>query len=184
MKSTNLFPLFSLNETFITRTPLLNGCGHLKSTWNGHFYCCQPVLNRHTTRHARHRKCERLLRIASDKFFVFYIKKRDLTNLFDYFLSTLLFSISFFFFFIELVSLVWFLQIWVANVYGTMIKLVHFDKEIHVNVYRNSLWDYSKCFHCSFEWYLTPHMTFFIKTCIRQTPSIKRTLQHSPRVSA
>ena len=86
---------------------------------------------------------------------------------------------------IELVSLIWFLQFWVAiYVYGTMIKLVHFDKEIHVNVYRNSLWDYSKCFHCSFEWYLTPHMTFFIKTCIRQTPSIKRTLQHSPRVSA
>ena len=34
-KSPNLFPLFTLNETFIkrTRTP--------KSTWNGHFYCCQ-----------------------------------------------------------------------------------------------------------------------------------------------
>ena len=41
----NLFPFFTLNETFIKRTPLLSGRGHLKSTGNGHFYCCQPVLN-------------------------------------------------------------------------------------------------------------------------------------------
>ena len=27
--------------------PVLSGGGHLKSTWNGHFYCCQPVLNGH-----------------------------------------------------------------------------------------------------------------------------------------
>ena len=46
-KSQNLFPLFTLNETFIKRTPLLSGRGHLKSTWNSHFYCCQPVLNGH-----------------------------------------------------------------------------------------------------------------------------------------
>ena len=45
--------------------------------------------------HARHRKCETLPRIATHKFFDFYIKKRDLTNLFDHFLSTVLFSISF-----------------------------------------------------------------------------------------
>ena len=38
-------------------------------------------------------------------------------------------------------------------------------------------------FHCSFEWHLTPHMTLSIETCIRRTPCIKRTLQHSPRVS-
>ena len=49
--------------------------------------------------------------------------------------------------------------------------------------YSYSLWEYSKRFHCSFEWPLTPHMTLSIKTCIRQTPSIKRTLQHSLRVS-
>ena len=42
-----LFPLFTLNETFIKRTPLLSGRGHLKSTWNGHFYRCQPVLKGH-----------------------------------------------------------------------------------------------------------------------------------------
>ena len=43
----DLFPLFTLNETFIKRTPLSSGRGHLKSTWNGHFYCYQPVLNGH-----------------------------------------------------------------------------------------------------------------------------------------
>ena len=44
------FSLFTLNETFIKRTPLLSGRGHLKvlkSTWNSHFYCYQPVLNGH-----------------------------------------------------------------------------------------------------------------------------------------
>ena len=47
VKSQNLFPLFALNETFIKWTPLLSGRGHLKSTWNGHFYCYQRVLNGH-----------------------------------------------------------------------------------------------------------------------------------------
>ena len=65
-----------------------------------------------------------------------------------------------------------------------MIKLVHFGKEINANVYRHSLWDYSKRVHSSFEWHLTPHMTLSIETCIRRTPCIKRTLQHSPMVSA
>ena len=63
-------------------------------------------------------------------------------------------------------------------------QLVHFDKEVNANVYRHSLWEYYKRFHCSFEWHLTPHMTLYIETCIRRTPCIKRTLQHSPRVSA
>ena len=76
---------------------------------------------------------------------------------------------------IELVSLIWFLQIWVAiYLYGTMI-LVHFDKEINADVYRHSLWQYSKRFHCSFEWHMTPHMTLSIETCIRPTPCIKQT---------
>ena len=75
---------------------------------------------------------------------------------------------------IELVSLIWFLQFWVAiYVYGTMIKLVHFDKEISANVYRHSLWDYSKRFHWSFQWHLTPRMTLSIETCIRRTPCIR-----------
>ena len=43
----------------------------------------------------------------------------------------------------------------------------------------------AKRFHCSFEWHLTPHiMTLSIETCIRRTPCIKRTLQHSLRVLA
>ena len=66
---------------------------------------------------------------------------------------------------IELVSLISVLQIWVAiYVCGTII----FNKEINANVYRHSLWEYSKRFHCSFEWHLTPHMTLSIKTCIRR----------------
>ena len=36
----------------------------------------------------------------------------------------------------------------------------------------------------AFEWHLTPHMTLSIETSIRRTACIKRTLQHSPRVSA
>ena len=80
---------------------------------------------------------------------------------------------------IQLVSLIWVLQIWGAiYVYGTRI----FNKEINANIYHHSLWEYSKRFHCSFEWHLTPHMTLFIETCIRRTPCIKWTLQHSPRV--
>ena len=63
-------------------------------------------------------------------------------------------------------------------------QLVLFNKEINAKVYRHSLWEYSKRFHCSFEWHLTPHITLSIETCIRRTPCIKGTLQHSPRVSA
>ena len=121
-------------------------------------------------------------RIATHKFFDFYIKKRDLTNLFDHFLSTVLFSISFCLYrtcFNHVLSSILSCNLCI----GTMIKLVQFDKEISANVYRHSLWDYSKRFHCSFEWHLTPHMTLSIETCIKWTPCIKRTLQHSPRVS-
>ena len=51
----------------------------------------------------------------------------------------IIFSVQYCFLFrfvcIELVSLIWFRQFWVAiYVYGTMIKLVHFDKEISANV--------------------------------------------------
>ena len=117
------------------------------------------------------------------KFFDFYIKKRDLTNLFDQFYSTVLFSISFCLYracFTNLISpslscnpCLWYYD-----------QLVHFDKEINANVYRHSLWECYKRFYCSFEWHLTPPMTLYIKTCIRRTPCIKRRLQHSPRVSA
>ena len=121
-------------------------------------------------------------KIATHKFFDFYIKKRDSTNLISL-------TVQYFFLFrfvsIELVSLIWFLQIWVViYVFGTMINWSLFNKEINVNVYRHSLWEYAERFHCSFEWHLTPHMTSSIDTCIRRTPCIKQTLQHSPRVSA
>ena len=118
--------------------------------------------------------------IATHNFFDFYIKKRDLSNLFDEFHSTVLFSISFCLYracFTHLISsnLSCNLCLWYFD------QLVHLNKEINANVYRHSLWEYSKRFHSSFEWHLTPHMTLSIKTCIRRTPCIKRTLQHSPR---
>ena len=105
--------------------PLLSGRRHLKSTWNSHFYRYQPVLNRHlwsnsTTQHARHQKCERLPRIATHNFFHFYIKNVTWRT---YLISFTAVQYCFLFRFvcIELVSLIWFLQIWVAiYVYGTM----------------------------------------------------------------
>ena len=70
-KVPNLFPFFTLDEILI-----LSGRGHLQCTWNGHFYCCQTVLNgllqlNSTTQHARHRKCERLL---PTNFLIFTLK--------------------------------------------------------------------------------------------------------------
>ena len=96
---------------------------HLKSTWNGHFYCWQPVLNGHlwlnsTTKHARHWKCERL---PPTNFSIFTLKNMTWKT---YFISfTVQYCFLFRFVSIELVSLIWFLQIWVAiHVYGTMIN--------------------------------------------------------------
>ena len=86
---------------------------------------------------------------------------------------------------IELVSLIWFLQIWVAiYVYGTMINWFTLKKNVqtYIVIVSGSILNVS--FHCSFQWHLTPHMTLSIETCIRQTPCIKWTLQHSPRVSS
>ena len=89
------------------------------------------------------------------QIFIFYLKKRDLTNFFDQFLSTVMFSISFCLYracFTDLISLnlscnlcLWYFD-----------QLVHLNKEINANIYRHSLWEYSKRFHCSFEWHLTP----------------------------
>ena len=85
----------------------------------------------------------------------------------DWFHCTVLFSISFCLYracFTHLISsnLSCNLCLWYYD------QLVHFDKEINANVYRHSLWEYCKHFHCSFEWHLTPHMTLSIKTCIRR----------------
>ena len=106
------------------------------------------------------------------QFFRFLlILKNVMTNLFDQFHSTVLFSISFCLYracFTHLISsnLSCNLCLWYYD------QLVHFDKEINANVYRHSLWEYCKHFHCSFEWHLTPHMTLSIETCIWWTPCI------------
>ena len=49
-------------------------------------------------------------------------------------------------------------------------QLVHFDQEINANVYRHSLWEYSKRFHCSFEWHLTPHTCYLLKPVLGRHP--------------
>ena len=124
------------------------------------------------------------LALPSTDFSIFtLINKHDLTNLFAQFHSTVLFSISVCLYracFTHLISsnLSYNLCLWYYD------QFVHSGKEINANVYRHSLWEYSKCFHCSIEWHLTPHMTLSLETCIRRTPCIKQTLQHSPRVSA
>ena len=69
-----------------------------------------------------------------------------------------------------------------SYVYGTMINWST-KKEINANVYCCSLcMGVFQTFPPSFEWHLTPHMMLSIKTCIMQTPCIKRTFEHSPRV--
>ena len=42
-----------------------------------------------------------------------------------------------------------------------------------MQTYFVSLWEYSKHFHGSFEWHLTPYMTLCIETCNRWAPCIK-----------
>ena len=95
-KSQDLFPLLALNESFIKRTPLLSGRGHLKSTWNGHFYCYQPALIQF-----HHSTCQSpaMRKIASNchlQIFRFlHWKNVTWRNYFISFYSTVLFSISF-----------------------------------------------------------------------------------------
>ena len=135
-----------------------------------------------TTQHATHPKCERLP-CTNFSIFTFWLKNVTWQT---YLIS---FTVQYCFLFclvcIELISLIWFLQIWVViYVLWDYDQLIIFNKEINANVYRHSLWEYSKHFHSSFEWHLTPHMTLSIETCIRQTPCIKQTPQNSPRVSS
>ena len=72
---------------------------------------------------------------------------------------------------IELVALIWVLQIWVViYVYGTMINwssLIKKFMQMYIVIVSGSI---LKHFHCLFEWHLTPHMTLSIETCIRWTP--------------
>ena len=58
------------------------------------------------------------------------------------------------------------------------------DKDINANVYRHSLWECPKPFHCSFEWHLTPHVTLYrlyVETCVWPTafPEGVRSIQVS-----
>ena len=118
-------------------------------------------------------------KIATHKCFDFYIKRHDLTH----------FIVSQYGVVFYLVLFVWacFTHLSSSNLCSNLCLwyydqlLVLFNKEINADVYRHSLWEYSKCFHCSFEWHLIPHKTLSIETCIRRTPCIKRTLQHSRR---
>ena len=61
-----------------------------------------------------------------------------------------------------------------------------------MQTYIYSLWEYSKRFHCSFEWHLTPHERYLLKPVlgghpvlsghrIKRTPSIKRTVAEVPK---
>ena len=93
---------------------------------------------------------------------------------------TVLYCFLFRFVCIELVSLIWFLQIWVEiYVYGTMINWITLIKKLMQTYIVIVSWSTAKRFLCSFEWHLTSHMPLFIENCIRRTPCIKRTLQHS-----
>ena len=107
------------------------------------------------------------------QIFIFYLKKCDLTNLFDQFHSTVMFSISFCLnraCFTHLISsdLSCDLCLWYFD------QLVHLNKEINANVYRHSLWEYPKLFHCSFELHLTPHMTYLLKPVLGGHPVLSR----------
>ena len=140
-KYPNLFPLFTLNETFIKRTQTPKK--YLKWSFLLLPSCIRTLeIKLHQPTGARHQKCARLPRIITPKFFDFYIKKGDLTNFFDQFHSTGLFSISFCLYracFTHLISsnLSCNLYLWCYD------QLVHFDKQIKANVYRHSLWEYS-----------------------------------------
>ena len=117
-------------------------------------------------------------KIATHKFFDFYIKKRDLNwrkafNLSHTLLNAVQYCFLFRFVCLEFVSLIRFLQIWVAiYVKGTMVNwsaLVKKVMQTNIVVVSGSILNVST--------HLTPHMTLSIETCI------KRTLQHSSRTS-
>ena len=175
-KSPNLFPLFTLNETFIKRTPLLRGRGQLKSTWNGHFYCWPPVL-RHL--YARRRKYERL---PPTNFSIFTLKNVTWRT---YLISfTVQDCFLFRFVCIELVSLIWFLQIWVAiYIYGAMINwftLINKLKQTSIVIASGSILNISTV-HLNDIWHLTKRYLF---KPVSGGHHVLSGLQHSPRVSA
>ena len=211
-KSRILFPLFTLNETFIkrTRTPKK----YLKWSFLLLPTCINsiPPPNMPITSLPRRRfygslfvgrderraplktpvweasQSPEMRKIASNCHLQIFRFLHWKTWLDELILLVSQYSIVFYFvlFVQSLFTHFWFLQIWVAiYVYGTMINWSTLIWKLpNANVYRHSLWECSKRFYCSFEWHLTPHLTLSIETCIRGTPCIKRTLQHYPRASA
>ena len=94
-------------------------------------------------------------------------------NLFDQFHSTVLFSI------LSCLCRACFTHLISSNLSCNLClwycePLVHFNKEINANVYRLSLWEHSKRFHCSFEWHLTPHMHCLSKPVLGGHPVLSR----------
>ena len=103
--------------------PLLSRRGHLKSTWNGLFYCCTLVLKFH------HPTCEKW---PPKNFSIFTLKKVTWRTYLISFTVQYCFSISFCFYgacFTHLISsnLSCILCLWYYD------QLVHFNKEITGN---------------------------------------------------
>ena len=133
------------------------------------------VLNGHlqlnsTTQHARSRKCERL---PHTNFSIFTLKNVIRRTYFIRF--TVQYCFLFRFVSIELVSLIWFLQIWVViYVFGTMINWSTLIKKLmqtYIVIVSGNILNVSTV-HLNGIWHLIWHYLS------------KPALQHSPRVSA
>ena len=133
-KSPILFPLFTLNKTFIRRTPLLSRPGHLKSDLKWSFLLLPTCIKRTLVikfHHPTSQTPEMLkscLELSPTNFLIFVLN--NVTWRTD--LISFLVQYCFLFRFVctELFSLIWFLQIWVAiYVQGTMINWSTLIKE-------------------------------------------------------
>ena len=125
----------------------------------------------------------RLPRIATHKCFYFYIKNVTWQT----YLVSFIVQYCFLFRFvcIELVSLIWFLQIWVAvYVYGIMINWSTLIKKLmqtYIVKVSESVLNLSTV-HLNGIWHLI--WRYLSKPVLDGHTCIKRTLQHSPKVSA
>ena len=140
--------------------PLLSGRRHLKSTWNGHFYCCQAVfghlkLNSTNQPAPDTRNAEDCLELSPPNFSIFTLKNVPWRT------SLISFTVQDCFLFrfvcIELVSLIWFLQSWVAiYIYGAMINwftLINKLKQTSVVIASGSILNISTV-HLNDIWHL------------------------------
>ena len=127
-----------------------------------------------TTQHARSRKCERLL---PTNFSIFTLKN---VTCWTYLISfTVQYCFLFRFVCIELVSLIWFLQIWVAiYVYGTMINWSTLIKKLmqtYIVIVSGSILNVSTV-HLNGIWHLI--WRYLLKPVLGGHP-----VQHSPILS-